>query len=100
MSIFSLLAALFFASVALAIIGIFLKAVLETFAGDPKQWLLSWKIGRKERSLGAADAQLRSGGQERAREGLRRAFYLETFDGSGEMIDRIHSHHLEILARV
>jgi hypothetical protein len=100
MDLLSLIIASTLLIVAMAIIGFFFKVVFENISANPRLWSEKWRLKRKERVLAMADEQITKGQIERAYPLLRQAFLLEGVGMDSEMLEKIHTHHLEILERV
>lgn len=98
MSLSSLIPALCFAAVALLIILIFFRVVIESLVGDLRGWPNNIKLKRKERLLTQVTKEAKDPPSYSQYSVLRDAFFLDEVFADNGFLEKMNSHHNEILS--
>jgi len=99
-SLFTIFAAVFFATIALGLVYVLLRAIGGAVSGNPREWLEGLRVRRRQRFLSIADELMRTNHRLEALRKLRTAFYFEQPILFQSTIDRVHAHHMSILSRL
>ena len=97
---FETIIALILSVVGLAIAGAFLKLVIGALIGNPKHLLDSLALSRRAHLLTELDKEFKLGNFSRALEILEGSFFFDPRLGDPAIIDKIATHHLELLNRI
>lgn len=97
---FETIIALILSVVGLAIAGAFLKLVFGALVGNPKHLLDTLALSRRSHLLTELDKEFKLGNFSRALEILEGSFFFDPRLGDPAIIDKIATHHLELLNRI
>lgn len=99
-AVFDTVVAIVCAALAVGIIYVVVRAVCSAFTGNPRAWLETLAIRRRERLVAVADELMRTNHRLDALRNIRAAFFLEHPLAAQSSIERSHAHNVRLLSRL
>ena len=98
--VFQLIAVLVLSAVGLLITGLFAKLIISALVGNPNNFIDTLTLGRRTQLLSELDKEFQAGNFSQALEILEKTFFFDPKLGDTSIIEKIATHHMEVLNRI